>query len=96
MDIKKEQQEKEDLTTAREKIEESMVLTTLDAMPHLREIIKKGNITPDELPYVRTVRGILPEYLESSSEKISNDRIMEKKRLNCFANSVENFLHKKL
>ena len=55
MDIKKEQQEKEDLTTAREKIEESMVLTTLDAMPHLREIIKKGNITPDELPYVRTV-----------------------------------------
>ena len=55
MDIKKELQEKEDLTAAREKIEESMVLTTLDAMPHLREIIKKGNITPDELPYVRTV-----------------------------------------
>ena len=48
MDIKKELQEKEDLTAAREKIEESMVLTTLDAMPHLREIIKKGNITPDE------------------------------------------------
>ena len=55
MEIKKELQEKEDLTAAREKIEESMVLTTLDAMPHLREIIKKGNITADELPYVRTV-----------------------------------------
>lgn len=55
MDINKELHEKEDLTAAREKIEESMVLTTLDAMPHLREIIKKGNITADELPYVRTV-----------------------------------------